>query len=185
MEVVNLKREEALELLKKHVSNKNLVNHCLACEAIMRRLAKHFGEDEETWGLTGLLHDLDYDYTKDKPEEHGYKTVEILGDLVTEDIKNAILAHCEKKIPETLMEKALYAVDPTSGFIVAAALIRPEKKLEFIDVEFLKNRFKEKGFAKGANRQQMMSCENIGLSLEEFYSLSLEAMKEIAKDIGL
>jgi len=180
-----LERQEAFELLKKHVSNKNLVNHCLACEAIMRKLAKYFGEDEETWGLAGLLHDLDYDYTKDKPEEHGLKSVEILGDSVSQEIKNAILAHCEKKTPETLMEKALYAVDPTSGFIVAAALIRPEKKLEVVDVEFLKNRFKEKGFAKGANREQMKTCENIGLSLEEFYSISLEAMKEIANDIGL
>jgi len=180
-----LRREEALELLKKHVTNKNLVNHCLACEAIMKKLAQHFGENEEVWGLAGLLHDLDYDYTKDKPEEHGLKSVEILGDSVNKEIKNAILAHCEKKEPETLMEKALYAVDPTSGFIVAAALIRPEKKLAVVDVPFLLNRFKEKGFAKGANREQMKSCENIGLSLEEFYGLSLEAMKEIAKDIGL
>ncbi|ABS60578.1 HD domain-containing protein [Fervidobacterium nodosum] len=178
-------RQEALELLKQHVSNKNLVNHCIACEAIMKRLAKHFGEDEEVWGLAGLLHDLDYDYTKDKPEEHGYKSVEILGNSVSEEIKNAILAHCEKKTPETLMEKALYAVDPTSGFIVAAALIKPEKKLAVVDVEFLKNRFKEKGFARGANREQMKSCENIGLSLKEFYSLSLEAMKSIAEEIGL
>lgn len=178
-------RQEALELLKQHVSNKNLINHCIACEAIMKRLAKHFGEDEEVWGLAGLLHDLDYDYTKDKPEEHGYKSVEILGNSVSEEIKNAILAHCEKKTPETLMEKALYAVDPTSGFIVAAALIKPEKKLAVVDVEFLKNRFKEKGFARGANREQMKSCENIGLSLEEFYSLSLEAMKSIAEEIGL
>jgi len=180
-----LKREEALELLKTHLSNKNLINHCLACEAIMRRLARHFGQDEETWGLAGLLHDLDYDYTKDKPEEHGLRSVEILGDSVSQEIKDAILAHCEKKVPETLMEKALYAVDPTSGFIVAAALIRPEKKLAFVDVPFLLNRFKEKGFAKGANRDQMKSCENIGLTLEEFYSLALEAMKEISEQIGL
>ncbi|ANE40944.1 MAG: HD domain-containing protein [Fervidobacterium pennivorans] len=180
-----MKREEALELLKTHLSNKNLINHCLACEAIMRRLARHFGQDEETWGLAGLLHDLDYDYTKDKPEEHGFRSVEILGDSVSQEIKDAILAHCEKKVPETLMEKALYAVDPTSGFIVAAALIRPEKKLAFVDVPFLLNRFKEKGFAKGANRDQMKSCENIGLTLEEFYSLALEAMKEISEQIGL
>lgn len=180
-----MKREEALELLKTHLSNKNLINHCLACEAIMRRLARHFGQDEETWGLAGLLHDLDYDYTKDKPEEHGFRSVEILGDSVGQEIKDAILAHCEKKVPETLMEKALYAVDPTSGFIVAAALIRPEKKLAFVDVPFLLNRFKEKGFAKGANRDQMKSCENIGLTLEEFYSLALEAMKEISEQIGL
>jgi len=83
------------------------------------------------------------------------------------------------------MEKALYAVDPTSGFIVAAALIKSEKKLDAVDVEFLKKRFKEKGFARGANREQMQSCESIGLSLEEFYTLALEAMKQIANEIGL
>lgn len=178
-------REEALDLVKKHISNRNLVNHCLACEAIMRRLARHFGEDEEVWGLAGLLHDLDYEYTKDNPEMHGIKSVEMLGNSVSDDIKNAILAHCEKKIPETRMEKALYAVDPTSGFIVAAALIKSEKKLDAVDVEFLKKRFKEKGFARGANREQMQSCESIGLSLEEFYTLALEAMKQIANEIGL
>ncbi|HCI29460.1 MAG TPA: HD domain-containing protein [Fervidobacterium sp.] len=180
-----LTRQEALDLVKKHISNKNLVNHCLACESIMRKLAQHFGEDEEIWGLAGLLHDLDYDYTKDDPQKHGLKTVEILGDSVSSDIKDAILAHCEKKVPETRMEKALYAVDPTSGFIVASALIKPEKKLEVVDVEFLKKRFKEKAFAKGASREQMQSCESIGLTLEEFYTLSLEAMKEIATEIGL
>ncbi len=178
-------RNTALELLSQHLKTKNLVNHCIACEVIMRKLANHFGEDEEEWGLAGLLHDLDYEYTKDKPEEHGYKSVEILGESVSETVKNAILAHCEKKIPETRMEKALYAVDPTSGFIVAAALIRPDKKLEPIDVTFLLNRFKEKSFAKGANRDQMKSCENFGLSLEEFYTISLNAMKEIADTLGL
>lgn len=178
-------RSEALKLIQTHISTKNLVNHSLACEAIMRRLAKHFGEDEELWGLAGLLHDLDYDYTKDKPEEHGYKTLEILGNSVSPEVKNAILAHCEKKAPETLMEKALYAVDPTSGFIVAGALIKPERKLSAIDVEFLMNRFKEKGFARGANREQIKSCENFGLSLEEFLSISLQAMQEIADEIGL
>ncbi len=178
-------RTGAFSLLSQHLKTKNLINHCIACEAIMRKLAKHFGEDEEEWGLAGLLHDLDYEYTKDKPEEHGYKTVEILGDSVSENVKNAILAHCEKKVPETRMEKALYAVDPTSGFIVAAALIKPEKRLEPIDVNFLLNRFKEKSFAKGANRDQMKSCEGLGLSLEEFYDVALNAMKEISDVLGL
>ncbi|KAF2960539.1 HD domain-containing protein [Thermotoga sp. 38H-to] len=181
-----ISRERAMELLKIHVKTKNLVKHCLAAEAVMRALAKEFGEDEEKWGLAGLLHDLDYDYTKDKPEEHGLKTLEILKDEdVPEDVLNAILAHCEKKTPETLMEKALYAVDPTTGFIVAAALIRTEKKLDGIDVDFLLRRFKEKAFAKGANREQMRTCENFGLSLEKFLEISLEAMKSIASELGL
>ncbi len=178
-------RDDGFELLKKYISNKNLIKHSLACEAIMRKLAKYFGENEEIWGLAGLLHDLDYEYTKDNPEIHGLKTIEMLGDSVNEEIKNAILAHAEKKNPETKIEKSLYAVDPVSGFIVACVLIRPEKKLEIIDIEFLKNRFKEKSFAKGANREQIKTCETLGIKLDEFLSLSLESMKKIAVELGL
>jgi putative nucleotidyltransferase with HDIG domain len=181
-----ISRERTLELLKSHVKTKNLIKHCLAVEAIMRALAKHFGEDEEKWGLAGLLHDLDYEYTKNDPEKHCLVTLDLLKDEdVPEDVKNAILAHCGKKERETLMEKAIYAADPTSGFIVAAALIRPEKKLDAIDVPFLKRRFKEKAFAKGANRDQMRSCEEFELSLDEFFEISLNAMKSISKELGL
>jgi hypothetical protein len=181
-----ISRENAFALLKKHVRTKNLIKHCLATEAVMRALAREFNEDEEKWGIAGLLHDLDYDYTKDNPDEHGLKTLEILKEEdVPEDVLNAILAHCGKKEPETLMEKALYAVDPVTGFIVAAALIRPEKKLEVLDVDFLMRRFKEKAFARGASREQIRSCEKLGLSLERFLGISLEAMKSIASDLGL
>ncbi|SHH16546.1 HD domain-containing protein [Thermosipho atlanticus] len=180
-----LTRTEAYNLLKKHVKTKNLIKHCLATEAVMRKIAEYFGENQEVWGLAGLLHDLDYEYTKNTPEEHGLKTVEILGDSVTEEIKNAILAHCGKKERESLIEKVIYAADPTTGFIVAGALIKPEKKLSAINVNFLLNRFKEKSFAKGASREQMKSCEEFGLTLDKFYELSLEAMKEISEDLGL
>ncbi|EKF49466.1 metal dependent phosphohydrolase [Thermosipho africanus H17ap60334] len=180
-----INRQQAWELLNEHVKTKNLIKHCLATEAVMRDLANYFGEDEETWGIAGLLHDLDYEYTKNTPEEHGLKTVELLGDLFSQEIKNAILAHSGKKSRDTLIEKAIYAADPTTGFIVAAALIKPEKKLEAIDVQFLLKRFKEKAFAKGANRDQMASCEKFGLSLEKFYEISLNAMKKISKELGL
>ncbi|ONN26682.1 phosphohydrolase [Thermosipho affectus] len=180
-----MNRNEAFELLTEHIKTKNLIKHCIATEALMRKFAKHFNEDEEEWGIAGLLHDLDYEYTKNDPALHGLKTVEILGDSVSDSIKNAILAHCGKKRRETLMEKVIYATDPTTGFIVASALIRPEKKLEPVDVKFLLKRFKEKSFAKGANREQMKSCEEFGMELEEFFEKSLEAMKEISKELGL
>ena len=180
-----IERNEAMDLLKTHVKNKNLIKHCLATEAVMRKLAAYFNEDVETWGLAGLLHDLDYEYTKDTPEVHGLKTVELLGNNVSEEIKNAILAHSGKKERTTLIEKAIYAADPTTGFIVAAALIKPEKKLEVIDVPFLLKKFKEKSFAKGANRTQMKSCEDLGLTLEKFLEISLDAMKEISGELGL
>jgi len=181
-----LDRNAALDLLNEHVKTKNLVKHCIAVEAIMKALATRFNENAELWALAGLLHDLDYEYTKDKPDLHGLKTVEILESYdVPKEVLDAILAHCEKKERETLMEQAIYVADPTSGFIVAAALITPEKSLSVIDVDFLNRRFKEKLFAKGANRQQMMECEKMGLSLNEFFEISLEAMKAISKDLGL
>lgn len=181
-----LKREEAFELVKKHVKSKNLVKHCLAVEVVMKALARKLNEDEELWGLAGLLHDLDYDYTKDDPQNHGLKTVELLKDYdLPKSVLDAILAHCEKKEIMTNMEKAIYAADPVTGFIVAAALITPEKSLSVIDTDFLVRRFKEKLFAKGASREQMKSCEKLGLSLEEFLTLSLEAMKTISKELGL
>ncbi len=179
-------RERSMELIKKHLKTKNLVKHSLAVEAVMRALAKRLGQDVELWGLTGLLHDLDYDYTKNEPEKHGYVTVEILkNEDVPQEMLDGILAHCDKKERETLLEKAIYPSDPVTGFIVAAALIRPEKKLDVIDLEFLKRRFKEKAFAKGASREQMKTCEEIGLSLDEFLEISLNAMKEISNELGL
>ncbi|MCD6449908.1 MAG: HDIG domain-containing protein [Thermotogaceae bacterium] len=179
-------RDRALELLKKHLKNRNLFKHCLAVEAVMRELAKKFGEDEELWGLTGLLHDLDYDYTKNDPEKHGLVTLELLKDEdVPQEMLDGILAHCGKKERNTLIEKAIYPADPVTGFIVAAALIRPEKKLEVVDVQFLKRRFKEKAFAKGANREQIKACEKIGMTLDEFLELSLNAMKKISAELGL
>ncbi|MGI6096499.1 MAG: HDIG domain-containing metalloprotein [Dethiobacteria bacterium] len=184
-----MQREEALKLLKQHVKNKNLFKHCLAVEAVMRRLARHFGEDEERWGLAGLLHDVDYDKTVDSPEKHALVGGQILEEQgVDADIVRAVKAHNPRAAgfePESLFEKALFVSDPVTGLIVAAALIHPDKKLSAIDTGFVLNRFQEKSFARGANREQMQKCGEIGLSLEQFIQLSLEAMQAIAKDLGL
>jgi len=181
-----ISREKALNLVKEHIKTKNLVKHVLATEAVMRGLAKRLGEDEELWGIAGLLHDLDYDYTKDEPEKHGHVTLELLKDEdVPQEVKDAILAHCGKKERVTKLEKAIYAADPTTGFIVAAALINPQKKLAPLDVPFLLRRFKEKAFARGANRDQIKTCEELGLSLEEFLQIALDSMKEISEELGL
>jgi len=169
-----------------NMHSKNLIKHVLATEAVMKALAKDLGQDEEVWAMAGLLHDLDYEFTKDNFEEHGNKTVEMLENKdLPEDIKDAILAHCEKKERGKLIEKAIYAADPVTGFIVAAVLIRKGTKLSDIDVDFLLNRYKEKSFARGANRDQMASCAGIGMTLEDFLSLSLKAMQEISEDLGL
>ncbi len=179
-------RDEAYSIVVEHVKNKNLVYHMLACEAIMRALARRFGEDEQMWGIAGLLHDLDYPETMNDPAKHGLITVEMLKDKgVDKRILDAILAHCGKKEPETLMERALYAVDPMSGLIVASALITPDKKLSAIDGKFVKRRFKEKAFAKGANREQIRTCESFGIPLDEFLDIGVKAMQSIADKIGL
>ncbi len=179
-------REQALELLQSHLHNKNLVKHCLAVEACMGELAAHFTQDADAWGLAGLLHDLDYEYTVETPEAHSEKTAEMLaGQGLGDDIIHAIKAHNLRVEPVTKMDLSLLAIDPASGFIIACALMHPDKKLAGLDLPFLKKRFKEKSFAKGASREQMEGCSRLGLSLDEFLPLCLGAMQKIAVQLGL
>ncbi len=181
-------REEAVQLLKKHLKNSNLVKHALACESIMASLARRLGEESASWSLVGLLHDIDYEQTRDNPTSHGLIGAEMLSGLgLKEEVLRAIKAHNPATgfSPQSKLEWAIFCVDPTSGFIVACALIHPEKKLAPLDLDFLLNRFKEKSFARGANREQIRSCERLGLSLEDFLSLSLAAMKERSQELGL
>ncbi len=183
-----LSRKEALNLVKQEIKQKNLIKHCFAVEAVMKRLAKHFGEDEEKWALAGLLHDIDYDKTANDPERHSLLGAEFLKEKGLDDeIVYAVKVHNDVHgLPRIiLMDKALYASDPLTGLIVASALIHPAKKLHAIDANFVLNRFKEKHFAKGASRKQISACEEMGLSLEEFIAFGLEAMQEAHKDLGL
>lgn len=183
-----MKREEALSLVKKEVKSKNLIKHMLAVEAVMRRLAGELGQDEELWALAGLLHDLDYDKTVDQPEQHGLLGAQMLEEKgLPAELIQAVKAHNEMLGVErqTLLDRALFAADPVTGLLVAAALIHPQKKLAAIDLDFVLNRFKEKSFARGADRGQIESCREIDLTLEQFITLSLEAMQSIAADLGL
>lgn len=179
-------RNTAYELVKMYVKNKNLRKHMLATEAIMKRLAREFNQDEEKWGLAGLVHDIDYDQTVNDFPNHGLVGAKILKEKgFDEEIIQAVKSH-PGHVPRTsLMDKALYAVDPLTGLIVASALIHPSKKLSAIDNQFVLNRFGEKRFAAGANRDQIKTCAELGLSLEDFIRLGLEAMQEIATDLGL
>jgi hypothetical protein len=179
-------RDEALTLVEKHVKNRNLRKHMLATEAVMRALARRLGEDEELWALAGLLHDIDYDATASEPERHAVMSAEILTEKgLPEDLIHAVKAHAEKASVESRMDRALYACDPLTGFLVSCALIRPEKKLAPVDVQFVKNRMAEKSFSRAVSREQIATCEELGLSLDEFIGLSLEAMKSISDDLGL
>lgn len=183
-----LDRQEALAMVKKNVKNKNLRKHMYAVEAICKRMAKEFGEDEAKWALAGLLHDIDYDITEKNPEKHSMIGADMLKEAgLPDDIVYAVRAHNEVHgYPrEALLDKVLYAADPLSGLIVAAALIKPEKKLEAIDTEFILRRFEENSFARGANREQIETCKEFDIDLELFVKLSYEAMLEISDDLGL
>ncbi len=181
-------RDQALTLTRERIPTANLVNHCVATEIIMEALARHFDlaePDVERWALAGLLHDLDYAETGEDFERHGIVTAELLADELDDEQLHAILAHADKAPRESLMDKALYAADPTTGFIVAAALVRPDKALANVEVRSLLKRWKEKAFARGASREQMAACEELGMSREEFLGLALAAMQARADEIGL
>ena len=181
-------RDESLALVEERIPQRNLVNHCVATEVIMRALAERLGEsvdDVERWGLAGLLHDLDYAQTADDPARHGLITAEELASQIDEEMLHAILAHADKVPRESAMDKALWCADPTTGFIVAAVLVRPEKDLAGVGLKSLKKRWKENAFAKGASREQMGACDALGLERDEFLQIALEAMQRRAADIGL
>ena len=182
-----MKREQALAAVIQKISNQNLIKHMLATEAVMRALAERFDQDIEEWGLAGLLHDIDLDECKGDMSVHGRLSADIARAMgASEPVCHAIVCHgMAGEACVTLMDKALYCADPVTGLITAGALIRPEKKLSFVEAKSILKRFKEKSFAAGANREQIAKCADIGLTLEEFVALSLKAMQAISDDLGL
>ncbi|MEM0489139.1 MAG: HD domain-containing protein [Candidatus Bathyarchaeia archaeon] len=183
-----LSHGEALGLVEKYISKRNIRYHMLAVEAIMRSLARYFGDDEEMWGLVGLLHDIDYEFTADKPEKHTLIAADILKDKLSGDCIEAIKAHNFEHTgvkPETLMAKALIAADAISGLLVACALVMPSKKLNEVKVETVLKKFKAKDFAKSVSRERILYCEEIGLPLEKFVEITLDGLKSVAEEIGL
>lgn len=181
-----MEREEALMLVKQHLKNKNLVKHCLAVEACMRAMAKRLGEDVETWGMAGILHDLDYEITEKSPELHTTETVKILTDLgVAPEIIQSIKAHAAMVPCQTKMDYGIFSIDPLTGLIIAATLMHPSKKLKEVDPAFVKRRYKEKSFARGAKREDIEQIQEIGIALDEFVAICLEAMQGIDKELGL
>lgn len=183
-----LSREEALSLVDKYISKRNIRYHMLAVEAIMRSLARYFGDDEEKWGLIGLLHDIDYELTAENPEKHTLIAADILIDKLPKECIETIKAHNFEHIgikPETLMAKALIAADAISGLLIACALVMPSKKLNEVKVETVLKKFKAKDFAKNVSRERVLYCEEIGLPLDKFVETTLNGLKTIAEEIGL
>ncbi|MCF8233556.1 MAG: HDIG domain-containing protein [Bacteroidales bacterium] len=184
-----MNREEAIDLLKSYIKNPNMINHCLASEAVMRDLARHFGEDEEKWALAGLLHDLDVEVINADPKEHGLKTAEILEEKGLDGgIIDAIKHHNEEatgKERSGRFQHALAAGETITGLIVATTLVYPDKKVASVKPKSIRKRMKEKSFAASVKRENIMECEKAGIPLDEFIVLSLGAMSRIGDDIGL
>jgi putative nucleotidyltransferase with HDIG domain len=182
-------REQALSLVRERVQSDNLIKHMLAAEAIMGALAERLGGDQDQWRLAGLLHDLDVEQTADQMEVHGARTVEWLCESGLEDeaTLQAILAHnpANGSSIGCVLDRALFACDCLTGLITAAALVRPEKRLELVTLASLQKRFKEPSFAKGARREDIMTCSELGMELDEFLDLGLKAMQEVSDELGL
>lgn len=181
-------RDEALMIVREFVKNENLVKHMLAVEAAMAAYAKKFGEDEDRWRVTGLLHDFDYEIhpTLDK---HPHKGSAILRERgVGEEMIRTILSHADHTgVPrEKLIDKALHACDDLTGLIVAVALVHPNKKLSEVSVESIKKKWKDKAFARGVNREEAEeAAQDLGVDLWDHVQTVLEAMKTVATDLGL
>ena len=180
-------RNEALELVKKNISNQNLIKHMLAVEAIMREIAEAKGYDVHKYALAGLCHDIDLEKTKDDLTKHGIVSAQMIEKMVDEEVLNCIRRHNEHtgNMPQNEFDKALIAADAVSGLVIAAALMMPSKRISDVKVETLQNKFKKKDFARNVKRENIVLCEQIGFTLDKFLVLSLQAMCKIATDLGL
>ena len=181
-------RDEAWILFKKYNKSESLIKHALAVEGVMRYMAKKFGEDEEKWGLVGLVHDLDYEKF---PDQHCQKTEEILKEnRWPEELIRAVLSHGWQIVtdvePKNLMEKTLYAIDELTGLVVTSALVRPSRSVLDIKAKSVKKKWKDKRFAAGVNREVIeKGAELLNIELSELITDTIMGMREVAEDIGL
>ena len=188
---MDITREKAWELVNEFTENQNLVRHMLAVEAAMRAYARKYGEDEELWGIVGLIHDFDYEQNPDlSVEGHPVTGAKILRERGwPEEIVRAMLSHASEYtgvVQETLLERVLFAVDDLTGFLVAVALVRPSKSILDVKLKSVRKKWRDKAFAAAVNRQQIEnSAEALGVELNDHLQTVLEAMKEIAPELGL
>ena len=184
-----ISRDQAWQLLNKHVQDEVLLKHSRETEVIMRALANRLGKDEELWGVIGLLHDLDFEATKDDPTEHTLKTVEILADRgFPPEALQAIKAHNWDNLGierQSELDYALAAAESLTGMLVATALVRPDRKLASVKVKSVKKKLKSPGFARAVRREPIYEVEKIGLTLDEFVQIALDAMGEIHSELAL
>ena len=183
-----MNREDGWCLLTEFTQSESLRKHALAVEACVRAYARKFGEDEESWGLVGLIHDFDYEKYP-SAEDHPFRGSEILAERgVSEEIRRAILSHADYSgVPRvSRLEKTLFACDELSGFITAVALVKPSKSLNEVDAKSVRKRMKDKAFARSVNRQDIINgAADLGIDLDEHITFCVEAMKTIAERLGL
>jgi putative nucleotidyltransferase with HDIG domain len=186
---MDLSRDKAFTRLQEYVKNEKTVVHCLASEAVMRALARRLDEDEDLWGLTGLLHDIDVEVTNADPRVHALKAEELLSGFgLGDESLDAIRMHNDEAtgIPRsTRFQHALAAGETITGLIYATALVYPDKKIASIKYKSVRKRMKEKAFAASVNRDHILECEEIGIPLDEFIQLAVDAMREVSEAIGL
>jgi len=188
-----MNRDQAYNLLARHIKALNNLNHSRETEIVMRAIARHLGEDEERWGQLGLLHDIDWEYGENT---HCQKCREILAEAGYDDeFIEIVISHgygfdmlgpeLAGKKRETKVQHLLAAAETITGLIYAAALIRPDKKLGSVEVKSIKKKMKDKSFAAKVNRDIIRECEEAGIPLDEFIQISLDAIKQIAPEIGI
>ena len=188
----SMTRDEAMKIVTDNTKNPGLVKHMIAVEVAMRAYAKHFGADEDLWGVTGLLHDADYEMFKETPEHHPSKIFDILKEHnAPQSMIDAVSAHAygwkeQCKEPSNEFEWSLYGCDELTGLITACALVRPDKKLDQVELSSVMKKWKVPSFAAGVVRKHTeVAAEKLGMTLEEFITISLEAMKQKHDVLGL
>jgi len=183
-----MNRESAWCLLCEYTQSESLRKHMLAVEACMRAYARKFGEEEEKWGITGLLHDFDYEKYP-TPQEHPFVGNKILEERgYPDEMRRAILSHAEYSgVPrESMMEKTLFACDELAGFITATALVKPSKSLAEVDAKSIRKKMKDKAFARSVSRDDITKgAAEMGVDLDEHITFCIEAMKAVATQLGL
>jgi predicted hydrolase (HD superfamily) len=195
MEDLGITKEQADKLVEIYITEPMTKSHLLESEAIMRALAKHFDEDEEKWGIIGLLHDIDWDLTKDSHEQHCIKAQGILREAGASDfLVETIISHgynnetihgLKDKKRKSKIQHCLVAAETLTGIIVASALVQPDKKLSSVQLPSLKKKFKSKSFAANCNRDQVGECEKAGISIDDFLEIGLRALQGISGKLGL
>jgi putative nucleotidyltransferase with HDIG domain len=180
-------RDNALQLLKQYVKNQKMISHSIASELIMRKLAKHFGESEEDWGQAGLLHDLDVEFTEGNAKTHGQECIPILREAgISEVVIEAISLHNEESAPKnrsSVFHHSLAAAETLSGLIFATAMVYPDKQISSVKVSSVTKRMKDKRFAASVKRENILECEKIGLPLDKFVQLALDALSPYDEEL--